>query len=406
MRILFIDNPDNQAFRTVDLFRRVGIEADLFQPPFRTGQRNDIAADLGVENYAPPSWLREMDGALPKLSHAAALGGRKYVSSWFYALSAFTGQAARLARGYDVIFVAGIWGMLAAARLPGAKTILYPYGADILYTVTEDSYLGRAVRRALKQADMMLTTQTDLYEIGRTFGIPDIRKINYLYHRDLVQVDRAFQTEMEARFANADRVFLYPTRKFFPEPQNERKGTEYFFEAFERLRAARPAARIAVANIEYPTPGWQACLARYAETFPTMHDYTGFAHVPRSQLAALMAMDKTITFNAFEGVSGFCMSGIMREAASLGSPVVSAIDETLIQRQETRQNAAIRCPVTDAHDTDSLFAAMLRFADMDDQTLMGERAGIRDWAADFYERELDAYIQAARDLHSGVKRRR
>ena len=402
MRILFIDNPDNQAFRTVELLRARGIEADLFQPPFRSGHRNDIFADLGVDSYTPPPWLREMEGPFARASHAAALGGRKYISTWFYAVSAFTGRAARLARGYDVVFAAGIWGMLAAARLPRAKTILYPYGADILYTVTENSYLGRTVRRALKQADMMLTTQTDLYEIGRTFGIPDIRKVNYLYHRDLVQVDHAFQAQMEARFAKVDRVFLYPTRKFFPEPQNERKGTEYFFEAFERLRTARPDARIAVANVEYPSPGWQACLDRYGDIFPTMHDYTGFTHLPRSQLSALMAMDKTITFDAFEGVSGFCMGGIMREAASLGSPVVSSIDETLIQRQEARQNVPIRCPIVDAYDSDSLYAAMLRFTDMDDQTLRGERATIRNWAGDFYERELDAYIQAATDLHNGA----
>jgi glycosyltransferase involved in cell wall biosynthesis len=170
----------------------------------------------------------------------------------------------------------------------------------------------------------------------------------------------------------------------------EYKGAERFLDAFEMLvRSGVGKVKAIVGAHGYDVETFKD---RAAEKGLGDHiDYV--QHMPFHQMMAYLSLPNGVVVDVLDAERGHIFGGVVREAMSLGSPVIAAMDsDTVVQCYGPH------CPIIKADDVQSCYEGMVLVAGMDDAafTQLGQSVG--RWADEYlhYDRCVGELMEVFR----------
>jgi len=228
-------------------------------------------------------------------------------------------------------------------------------------------------RRNLARADLVLCPSNHVLDTMVANGVEPAKCVVHPFGADLSVFDPRSGAPPEPRFVSIGYICL-------------RKGHQYLFPAFERIKASFPAAEL-------------HCVGGVlADGAPLMRRYRGLVvHHPVLPAAGVAALLKQSTAMVLASVEeGYAR--VLAEALATGTPLI-ATAESGAATTITHGSEGMLVP---ARDPDALHAAMLRLAE--DRALaaaMGLRAAARgralgDWQA-YADHLLELYAARARN---------
>ena len=185
----------------------------------------------------------------------------------------------------------------------------------------------------LERADVILCPSTFVRDSMVYNGIPESKCAVSPYGVDTSVFQPRTQVPDKPRFVCVGTLCL-------------RKGHQYLFRAFEKVRAALPAAELICAGAYYPDFARER--SRWAGTF------THFEHLPHAELAKLLQEATAFVFPSNE--EGFARSVI--EGMSAGLPIIATHESGAT----TLVSDGVEGLIIRARDVDQLAEAMIRVA--------------------------------------------
>jgi len=387
MRIAFVGNQDNNAYRICLWVREQGLDAHLylFNQEREIRSRPEQIDTALADGY--PQWIRTYDDT-----------GR---ASFLRASAA----ARRIEAEHDVVVTSGVTGLLAARqfrRRPvvhialGSELGTYPLG--LFRWGTSLAWRGAAwlLRRGLRHARKIIT-----------IGIyPEMRALRRLRladkaviwgnpedpARNRARVDPDLRAELNERYGDCRRVFLWLNRLNFLQPQAARyKAPERFLSGFERLVRAGDNVRAVVGTHGDDVDAFRQLvrdrgLAEHVDYVP---------HLPYWKLLTYLSIDNAVVV-AVPDVQRFpILGGVAREAFSVGAVVVAAQDEMLARLIFGQPYPALR-----ADDEASCHEALAAATAMSDEEFAAQQRRSRAWAdrALHYEPHITRLLHVLREV--------
>ena len=387
MRVAFVGNQDNNAYRYCKWLRESGVDAHLYLIRQERGPRSRpefVDRRLGG-NY--PDWINEYDdkGAVSFLLPSKL--------------------AKSIEADYDVVITSGASGLLAARhfrRLPVVHLTLGSEVSDFPMRLFKGRSGGLAwrgaawlMRRALAQVAAIVThgfwpemralAKLGLLSKTLIWGFPEDAKDN----RGLV--GRELLDELNARYAPYDRVFVWLARVNYTDRYDvEYKAPEVFLDAFGRL--ALTDKRNVKAVIGEHGKDIEAFKAMAAARGIGPHiDYV--PHLDYWQVLTYFSIDNAVVVDVPDMERGHVLGGLVREGLSVGAAVVAAWDEKVIGLCY-----GDGCPVQKAWGIDSCYQAMSRAAAMSDDQFRALQQRSAAWAEAHlhYQSRMDELIRLLR----------
>ena len=383
MKVAFVGNQDNNAYRYCLWMRQRGVDAHLYLIRNEPGPRSrpeDVDVGLIASRQ---DWIHEYGGA----SVLSLLRADKL--------------ARQIEEQYDAIITSGISGLLAARHFRRAPLIHLTLGSEVndyplrLFKLRAGGFMWRGaaylLRRGLKRADRIVThgfwpemralDRLGMLDKTAIWGFPEDAHSN----ADRVNPERL--AELNRQYGDYERVFVWLSRVAFLDPRRPGyKGTEKFLEAFERtvLTNKRNVRAVIGAHGE----DWEAfeqlvadrCLEEYIDFVP---------HLPFWEVLTYCSMARGVVVDVPDMEHGHILGGIVRESLSIGSAVIAAWDEEVVGLCYGEG-----CPVLKAWDADSCHQAMSKTIAMSDEELGQLRQRSISWAREHlhYERRIDELI--------------
>ena len=379
MRVAFVGNQDNNAYRLCRWIRRRDIDAHLYLFRSETPTRS-MPEQVDVELAAGyPEWLRTYDD-----------------TSVIWPVK--RGKVARrIDSEYDVVVTSGITGLLAAGHFKRTPVVHLSLGSEI----SEFPLWVWKRGLSLKWRAACYVMRRNLKRVAKIIW-PEPRALEILGHRDKLvtwgfpedpednraRVDHKQLDDLTARYADCDRVFIWLTRLNFVDTSSvEYKAVEKFLDAFERLvRDGKHAVKAIVGEHGYDVAAFKERVT--AKGLDTHVDYVG--HMPIHEMLTYMSIPDCVVVDVPNLECGYIIGGVVREAMSLGTPVVAAMDSDIILHCYGPD-----CPVIEAHDTQTCYEGMARVAAMNGGEFAQLRKSVDEWTDRYlhYDRRIDKFIK-------------
>ncbi|MBC8373576.1 MAG: glycosyltransferase, partial [Planctomycetes bacterium] len=299
--------------------------------------------------------------------------------------------ARQIDRRYDLVVTSGATGLLAAGHFRHTPVVHLTLGSEVsefplwvwrrklsLKWRAASFLMRRNLKRAAKVVTMGFRPELRVLETlghkGKTvvWGWPEDPEGNRK------RVDRAQLAELAADYAEFDRVFVWMTRlNFLNTDSVEYKGAERFLDAFEMLvrRGAGKVKAIVGAH------GYDVEAFKERVVAKALGDHVDYVqHMPFHRMMAYLSIPNGVVVDVLDAERGHIFGGVVREAMSLGSPVITAMDsDTIVQCYGPN------CPIIKADDVQSCHEGMVRVAGMDDEefTRLGQSGG--RWADEYLQ---------------------
>lgn len=384
-RILFYGNKGNAGLRLASWVRRVGHEATLLVPRRITHDRSrpEWQNPSLAESYPP--WIERYRS-------------RRWLD-WLVPPRAARSEARRA----DVVVTTGqeVVGALAL----DVPIVFFPMGSEIIelpFRWTVRSWPRTLVyRHRLKRVSRVLSAQENVHETARRLGIGD-RAVRYPIPTDPAKIRELVNQDLlgglEDRYANRDAVFLLLSRKTLNPDRQDYKAPEKFARALKRFFRTEKADSIGVVV---------GLHGREADEFRDLLselgledrcDYVG--HLRRPDLHAYFSLPQAVVFDQFGGITRHNLNGSVREALSLGTPIVTATD---VEAEEFRTAYGPDCPLLDAETEQEIFDRMRevaswspeRFESIREESLQWSRRHL-DWRS-----RIPEFVDILRDAAAG-----
>jgi len=397
MRVAFVGNQDNHAYRLCKWARELGVDAELYLIRQESGPRSApelVDGELGGGPESYPDWLRMYDDT-SRLSFLR----RSEV-------------ARRIERGYDVVVTSGVTGMLAANHFRHIPIVHYCLGSEVnefptfLFARRMSVALRGAsflVRRALaKVRKVVINYQVEgrvLAQLGHrekivVFGFPEDTEGNRS------RIDDELAGQLSEKYADVDRVFMWFNRlNYLDRVSPECKHVDVFLDAYERLIADGAGGRV---KAVVGTHGKDVEAFQAAATDKGLDAHIDYVpHLPFRHLLTYLSMDKGVYFDIPDKSKGG-IGGAGREALSVGAVLIRSIHPELIFLCYGPD-----CPIWSVVDVASCHAAMAEVLAMDDERFARHRQAHMDWADRYlnYKRHLPRFIHLLHEVAfaDGVK---
>lgn len=392
MRIAFVGNQDNNAYRLCKWIRSRGIDAHLyiFSRENSTRSRPEQVDPELADGY--PSWVRSYDddsGLWPLKRGPVARG---------------------IDDDYGLVVTSGATGLLAAGHFSAAPVVHLALGSEVsqfpLWLWRRKTPLRwRAasfmMRRNLKRAARIVTLgfRPELEALDKlncadkafVWGFPEDPEGNRR------RVDGEELTRLTAKYAECDRVFIWTTRLNFLDPAAvDYKGADRFLDALEMLAdGGQCRFKAIVGSHGYDVDAFKALAGD--KGLADRIDY--IEHVPFHRMLTCMSIPNGVVVNVIDADRGHIFGGIVREAMSLGTPVISAADSDTVIRCYGAD-----CPIVRARDAASCRDAMSEIADMNDAQFAELRRSTERWADEHlhYHRRLDELLDMFGGVHGQI----
>jgi glycosyltransferase involved in cell wall biosynthesis len=389
MRIAFVGNQDNNAYRLCKWIRQRDIDAELYLFPRENPTRSrpeQVDPDL-ADGY--PSWVRQYDDN---------------VGLWPLKRGPV---ARRIDNEHQLVVTSGATGLLAAGYFKHTPVVHIALGSE----VSQYPLWVWRWRLSLKWRAASFIMRRNLKRVAKivTLGFrPELAALDALGCGDKAvvwgwpedpqgnrrRVDRRLLAELTDAYAEFDRVFLWTARLNFMDPSAvDYKGADRFLDALEMLAAdGKYKFKAIVGSHGYDVDVFKA---RAAEKGLDDHiDYTD--HMPFHRMLTYMSIPNGVVVNVLDADRGHIFGGIVREAMSLGAPVISAADADTVIRCYGAD-----CPIMRACDAQSCREAMVSVLEMDDQEFSALGLSAGRWADEHlhYDRRLDELLDVLGGVH-------
>lgn len=391
MRIAFLGNQGNNAFRLCRWVRDSGVEADLLRLVGDKNQRSSPESiDPSLATGTAPPWIQVLDWN-PEADLGLASALRKPEANE---------HARAIEDRYDVAVTSGRRGLLAGRsirRIPVVHLSLGSEVTDLPRKLTLRGVEGRDrvrslyARQALSQARAVITsysrTVRTLIDLGhrsktRLWGFPEDIEGNRS------RIDEAMRAELDARYADYEVVFIWLSRLNFLDPDaGDYKGAERFLDAYERIVREHPQRRVRAIIGQH---------GHHADEFVErveqkgLRDHIDFVpHLPYWQLLTTMSLRNGAVFDLIDLRLG-TLGGVCREALSAGALLAMAID-----RVSMDAFYGADCPILDTPDTEACHQAMLQLLDMSVTEKEAYREQLGAWALRHVDRHarVDLFLR-------------
>ena len=391
MKVAFIGNQDNNGYRLCKWLNAMGRKGQLFMLPLipRDDSRSlPELVDPGIKGATGgyPSWIH---------NHCPRA---KY---WYLKSPSFSKH---VENEFDVVITSGLSGLLAANLFQNVPIIHMSLGSEVteiplllfkLKVGFQKRLISLFSRRALKRANLILTgfkpTMKTIHALNlekklRVWGFPEDVSQNSN------RMDASLFEKLNTDYGKYQRVFLWLSRiNYLNKSSSAYKGPEKFLKAFEKI-AGQYNGRVKLIIGEHGAdidPYKRIIADKGLDVFVDF-----IPHLPYQKLLSYLSLPNAVIFDELDKEKGE-LSGIAREALSVGAVVVKTIDSDLI---ELCFGSA--CPVVNAFDVPSCYAAMKYMMDCDNEQFKQLKQSSLKWASQYlhYEHNASKLIEYLREI--------
>jgi hypothetical protein len=385
MNIAFIGNQDNNAYRLCRWIREKGISAHLYMMRKQHVRSLPEKIHRELKDSGYPNWIHTYDNT------------RQF---WFLR---YDKNVAQIENNHDIVVTSGSNGLLAARKIRHTPIIHLSLGSE----VTEFPFLlfrrgatwrerlsSILFREGLSKADRIITgfrptikalMRTKYHHRVRMWGFPE----DVVSNSSLV--DKRLLKTLNARYCNYDKVFMWLSRiNYLDTSSSSYKGPEKFIAALKKI----------VLMNQYNVRAIIGTHGNDVKEFKTLiadeglEDYVDYVpHLPYWKLLTYLSINNALIFDGIDKEKG-SLSGIAREALSVGAVMVKAIDSDLIQTC-----FGGNCPVIDAHDVQTCYDAMVKVLNCDNKEFQRLQQEYVKWANEYlhYEEKIPKFLEILRE---------
>lgn len=302
----------------------------------------------------------------------------------------------KISRNYDLVFTSGRniipalnFDIPVVFRSLGSDMSRLPFSCGNLY----QEALSYTLRKRIKKISCIIAQQEDTIWSARFLGaldklryfpIPvDVDAINANTDKDLLR-------ELNEKYSSYDHVFFLPTRKVINPNHSAYKGTEKFLKAFKKLKHKHKNISIKVVSIMRGNDD-----GNFRKLINNMQLKKYFDYIegvlPIYKLSAYMKIKNCVVFDDFGFNNKTHLTGISREALSVGAVVVDIVDT---EHPHFKRLYGKNCPLLPADDEEAIFKQMERIISMDSIKLENIRERSISWAYKHlhWEKRIDELI--------------
>lgn len=387
MKITFIGNQGNNSYRLCKWLREAGVDVRLYIME-EEGKRSGpelIDRELEVNGY--PSWICLFNNKHPL---------------WFIVNRK---MANSIKKSSDIIVTAGFNGLLSINLFNDIPIVHWSHGSEVtdwpllLYKLkagVRSRIASFFARNALSKASLIITqflpTMRTLEKLRldhkmKIWGFPeDVRK-------NQLRRDETLLKELDNKYHKYEKVFLWLSRiNYIDRKSSNYKGPERFLEAFRKIVIDNQYNVKAIIGdhgldiVEFKKLISKEGLETFVEYVP---------HLPYWKLLTYLSIKNAVIFDEIDKVKGE-MSGLARDALSVGAIVVKAIDEQLIELCFGPE-----CPIINADDIHSCYAAMKQILGYNEDQFVKLKNKSWEWANEYlhYEENVLKFVNIMRGLY-------
>jgi len=381
MKIAFVGNQDNNAYRLCRWIREKGVSADLYMMRKQHARSlpENIHRELKESGYPP--WIHTYDNT-------------RYF--WFLKHDRVV---THIEENYDIVVTSGGNGLLVARKLRHIPIIHLSLGSEVtelpfllfsLRAKWRERLASILLREGLSKADRIITGfRPTIKSLMRTKYHHRVRM--WGYPEDVVSndslVDRTLQKELNAKYSKYDKVFMWLSRiNYLDTSSSAYKGPERFIAALKKIVFMNQYnVRVVIGTHGSDVQEFKTLIAD--EGLEGYVDYV--PHLPYWKLLTYLSTANAVIFDEIDKEKGE-LSGIAREALSVGAVTVKAIDRDLIQNGFGRG-----CPVIDAHDVQTCYDAMAKMLNCDTEEFQRLRKVNVKWAHEYlhYKNNIPKFLE-------------
>lgn len=378
LRVLFLGNDDNVNYQMAKWSREFGVDAEVWIIQAIDPLRGDWRLlDPHVET--PPSWIKNVQ-----------LGdGRR--------MALFPGKIGKeIDRTYDFVGVTGAASLMSTLRLRAPRGLIctgaelgdLPFPFKPGYATSQGKRPLRynvsvafLVRAALRRVDFIV----DSFD-GHT---PALQRLGLLGKRKFIgfpgdcasvrkRIRAGLRKELMQQYGNARRVFMWFSRLNFSDPKALiYKGVERFLKALESQLPELQRGDVRVVMGRHGNE--MEAFLQFVNRSPVRDFIDWVPHLGAHELSTYLSLPNAVLFSEFGEHLGI-LTGIGRDASTVGTVIVSSADRDIIERQYGSP-----APILRAVTTEDVAGRMREIVDMDEQTF----ANLQRKMAEFGEQAVD-----------------
>lgn len=337
-KIAFLGNPDNFGIRHVLWLRKLGYDACLYRSD--EGKRGDITHYYPDYALNKPDWIRPL-----------SLNYKEFIQLFFFPKRA-KAFFKEINENFDCVWISGPMA-LVLSKFVHLPKLFIPVGYEVSYFASKRNrpikyYLSQMspimllkdtfVYRQVKQIIYQMTLIVDWFEcnldVYRELNlIPKVK--GYGVGDDCAQLktlaDRSLKEEILLEYQNCHRTLLWFSRLNFTNPEDPiYKGVEIFYEALEGMLDYLKDNKIRII-MGFHGEDKEAFYHAYGET--ELYQYIDWiGHLDYPQLISYLSIPNAIAFTDF-GKYNTGISGIMRDALSMGVPIINNSAPEVMEQQ-------------------------------------------------------------------------
>lgn len=372
MRIAFVGNQGNNAYRLCKWIREMGYDAHLYMMHGANLRSLPEVIDREIEKKGVnvfPSWVHNYNNI-----------GRL----WFLKKSNI---ATQIEKYFDIVVTSGLEGLLSVNHFHNIPLVHMSIGSEVtelpllMFNFNTNWKLRITsffARRALSKVSKISTgfrptmiTIAKLGHIGkmRVWGFAEDVK----YNRS--RIDKKLLEELNAKYCKYDRVFLWLSRlNYLNKVSATYKGPEKFLKAFKRIVLENKYnVRVIIGEHGHNVNEFRKLVTE--EDLDSYIDYV--PHMPYWKLLTYLSIKNAVIFDELDKKKGE-LSGIARESLSVGAIVVKTIDKKLIE-----MCFGPDCPVFNAFDISTCYDVMVKILNYDNKQFEQVKNRVFDWANKF-----------------------
>jgi hypothetical protein len=387
VRVAFIGNQGNNAYRMCKWGRSMGVNAHLYHCPKKYNKVRSMPELIDPELASGyPNWVTVLDG-----------GGRPDVFKHYPSI------VDHIHRRFRAIVTSGEWGVQELHHFEGPALFHLSLGGDIGDIPWRDwKSIGnsraqerhRLYQESIRRYKAIFTANRESVAKLEGIGLKGQAKI-WAHPEDVVhnksRTDSALLSELSEKYNGVGRVFIWLSRLIMNPDHYGNKATDVFVKALTRFISQKPDYSVRVIMGDHGPNRKE--IKELIEQQKVGHLIDWVKHQPYTHLLAFLSLPQAVIFDELSPQTNW-ISGMARDTLSVGGVIVRSIDQ-----EYTEFLFGPGCPILHADSVDLCAERMRQLTD--DSFFQKQKAAASRWAMEYlhYPRNVKRfYDRIARDL--------
>ncbi len=362
MKILYFGNSGNLGYQYCRWLRESGVDATLaLQDRHHEKSKPEWVDPAIKDNY--PDWIVVFS---------------RHSLGYLYPPEAVN----RLAERADIVLTSGE--NILPALVLGKPVVFIPEGSDISRYPFERYSLKRwlrsfVYRKRIRNVSAILTAQDNCVEAAEALGVGDkVIRMGIPADVDKIRstLDQSAFQELREKYDKYDLVILAASRKHIDPAKREiYKGSEKILGPMQSILKKYPEKTI---RLVFTTAGEDWPVYKEMIEKKDLTKYSDFFDfLPWPLWYGYLNLENLIVCDEFGFISETCLGGIAREALSIGTPYVAAID---VESEKFIGAYSSDCPIYTAFDEEDIFSWLEDYLNKSQEERQQLKKDMRNWA--------------------------